>query len=75
MIDLLKFDYINSIPQPFMVTFCGGDEWPVQDIEVQTGLIRFDVCGLLQIRHISESLFFTDSTGVKHDPDTFYVDN
>ena len=43
--DKLKFDYINSLPQPFMGVFIGGDEWPIEDIDVQTGLLRIDVCG------------------------------
>jgi hypothetical protein len=67
-------EYINSLPQPFIATFCGGDEWPVYDIEVQTGLLRIDVVGKLQVTGIGEVIFFTDESGVKHDAETFYSD-
>ena len=40
MVDILRMDYINSLPQPFIARFYGGSEWPVYDIEVQTGLLR-----------------------------------
>ena len=74
MTDLLRIDYINSLPQPFIAKFCGGDEWPIYDIEVETGLLRIDVVGLLEVRHIGEVMYFIDEAGVKHDSDTFYCD-
>ena len=74
MSDLLRMDYINSLPQPFMATFCGGDEWPVYDIEVCTGWVRIDICGMLDIKDIGEVLFFTDADGNKHDMETFFSD-
>jgi len=70
----LNMDYINSLPQPFIAHFFGGDEWPVHDIEVQTGLLRIDVCGKLQAKHIGEVNFFRDMDGAEHDSDTFYSD-
>lgn len=74
MNDLLRMDYINSLPQPFMVKLCGGDEWPVYDIDVGTGLFRIDVVGKLQICDIGEALEFIDMDGVRHDSDSFYSD-
>lgn len=74
MTDLLKIDYINSLPQPFIATFAGGVEWPVYDIDVQTGCLRIDVCGLLDIKHITDVRHFTDMDGVEHDSDSFYID-
>lgn len=74
MPDLLRMDYINSLPQPFLVTLIGGDEWPIHDIDVETGLIRIDVCGKLQAMHIGEATAFTDMDGVKHDAESFYSD-
>lgn len=49
MIDVLRMDHINSLPQPFLVRFCGDKDWwwPVHDFEVGTGLMRIDVCGKL----------------------------
>lgn len=67
-------DHINSLPQPFMATFIGGDEWPIHDIDAQTGLIRIDVCGKLQIKHISDVRSFQDMNGINHDSETFYSD-
>ncbi len=74
MSDLLRMDHINSLPQPFIAHFCGGDEWPVYDIDVETGLLRIDVCGLLQIMEIGEVIFFRDLEGIEHDVDSFYRD-
>lgn len=74
MADLLKMDYINSLPQPFIATFCGGDKWSIYDIDVETGLLRINVCGKLQIRHIGEVNLFTDMDGGIHDAETFYCD-
>ncbi|MCK5602049.1 hypothetical protein KAR91_09275 [Candidatus Pacearchaeota archaeon] len=72
--DLLRMDYINSLPQPFLATLLGRDEWQVYDIDVETGLMRIDVVGKLQPIHISDVLFLTDEAGNEHDPDTFYSD-
>lgn len=68
-------DYINSLPQPLVAHFYGGDEYEVNDIEVQTGLLRILVCGLLQVMHISMVRFFRDMDGVEHDADSFYTEN
>lgn len=67
-------DYINSLPQPFIGRFIGGDEWPIYDIDVQTGLLRIDVCGKLQAKDIADVRFFRDDDGVEHDSETFYSD-
>lgn len=75
MVDLLRMDYINSLPQPFIAKFCGGDEWPIYDIDVETGLLRIDVVGKLQCCHIGEVVHFTDEGGGVHDAETFYCDH
>ena len=74
MADLLRMDYINSFPQPFIATFYGGDEWPIETIDVQTGLIRIDVIGKLQLCDMGDINYFTDADGERHDSDTFYSD-
>ena len=75
MSDTLRMDYINSLPQPFMATLIGnGGYWPVNDIEVQTGVLRIDVMGILQAMCISEVDYFTDMDGVKHKAETFFSD-
>lgn len=72
MSDLLRMDYINSLPHPLMVTLVGGSEWPLYDLCVVTGLMRLDVCGKLDVSHIGEARSFLDMSGVVHDADTFY---
>jgi hypothetical protein len=68
-------EYINSLPQPFRVRFVGDAwVWPVIDFEVETGLMRFDVCGIPQARSLSEAAEIIDGDNMTHDPDTFYTD-
>ena len=74
MSDLLRMEYINSLPQPFIARFCGGDEWPVYDIDVETGLMRIDVVGKLQVMEFAEVTELIDVNGTEYDSDTFYSD-
>ena len=71
--DRLRLDYINSLPQPFLIRTWGSNiQWPLESIDVQTGMLRFDVCGKLQIGHISDVAEFVDAENVSHDPEAFY---
>ncbi len=73
--DLLDMAYINSLPQPFIgVTLGGKWEWPIHDIEVETGLVRIDVCGKLDVKHICDFTAFVDGRGVRHPAEGFYTD-
>lgn len=74
MSDILDMDYINSLPQPFIGRQLGGWWWAVHDFEVQTGMMRIDVCGLLQVTHIGEFTAFRDGSGIEHDAEGFYSD-
>ncbi len=74
MADILRMDYINSLPQPFVATMIGGWEFEVYDIDVETGLMRLNAMGKLDVTTIAEVRHFTDMDGVKHDPETFYSD-
>lgn len=74
MSDLLRQEYINNLPQPLRASFYGGTSWPLYDICVETGCLRVDVVGLLEVRHISDVKYFTDSSGEKHDSESFYCD-
>lgn len=75
VMDRLRMDHINSLPQPFLARFCGDrDWWPVADFEVQTGLMRIDVVGKLQVMRFSEVMEIQDGNSVFHDPETFYTD-
>lgn len=74
--DLLNMQHINSLPQPFMIRLWGDKNitWPLDHICVETGLLKFDVCGLLQLGHIRDVAEFIDSAGIHHDSETFYSD-
>ena len=74
--DLLRMDYINALPQPFVVRTLGDKDftWQLHDICVETGYLRYIVCGLLQRSHIAEILEFKDADGNVHDSETFYSD-
>lgn len=72
-VDLLNMEYINSLPQPFIARFVGGDTWEVYDIDVETGLLRINVCGRLQIMSIGEVTSFIDANGDEHDAESFYL--
>lgn len=69
MADKLRFDYINNLPQLFT-----RDGFPVYDFEVETGLFRIDVVGLLQVKHISDEIYFLDEHGCKYATEKFYID-
>lgn len=76
MADRLKMDYINSLPQPFLIAFFGNPtEWELNNIDVETGLLQFNVCGKLQVEHIGMVKYFKDMNGIIHDPDTFYMED
>jgi hypothetical protein len=74
MADILKFDVINSMPRPIIATFYGGDEWEVESIEVQTGLMRIFVCGLLQVMHFGDVKSLKDGDGIIYISDDIYHD-
>lgn len=67
--DRLDMAYINSLPLPLW----DGD-WPVVDIDVETGLYRIDVCGLLEVRHIDRCFTMDDSNGNRHYVGDFEID-
>ena len=71
MTDRLDMDAINALPQPLVARFGGGHDWPVHDIDVQTGLMRIDVCGKLDVKHFSEVLTLV-ADGEEHDADRFW---
>ena len=47
--DKLNLKFINSLPQPLMAISWSDRETPVHDIDVQTGLVRLDVSGMLDL--------------------------
>lgn len=73
MSDLLRMDFINSLPHPLFAKL-HGSEWPVYDICVETGLMRIDACGMLDVLHIGDAFSFKDANGIEYDVDMFYSD-
>jgi hypothetical protein len=75
--DLLNLSHINSLPQPFVVRLLGDKDfnWPLWDIDVETGMLRIDVCGKLDVKHISDVSMFRDDAGREHTPDSFYLED
>ena len=73
MSDVLRMDYINSLPQPFTARFCGDTWWwPVIDFAVDIGCLRIDVSGLSQVKSFGEVMEIEDGYGNRHDPDDWY---
>lgn len=72
MADKLKLESINALPGPLLARFVGGDIWPVADIDVETGLMRIDVCGLLEVKQFADVTQITDGDHEKHDADSFW---
>lgn len=70
--DLLLIDKINSLQHPLLGKFLSGWCWPLYDIDVQTGMLRIDVCGKLQVSHVGELTCLVDATMTEHDIDQFY---
>lgn len=76
MTDLLRLDFINSLPQPLWVRKWGRDsfDWPLYEICVETGLMKIDVCGMLDRLHIGDVAQFKDDAGNVYDSEVFYTD-
>jgi hypothetical protein len=76
MADVLRMDYINSLPQPFFGRFYGDKNWwwPIHDIGVDAPLCRIDVCGKLQVVSFSDFAEIKDETGAVHNPDDWWVE-
>jgi hypothetical protein len=71
--DLLNMEKLNSTPQPFFVaTSSTSPFWPVESIDVETGLMRIDVCGKLDLMHFGAIVRMRDLNGTELDPDDFY---
>lgn len=73
MSDLLDMEKINSTPQPLWVEQ-HGQWWPVHDIDVQTGMMRIDACGILDVIHFGGVMRVRDDSGHIHDADEFYLE-
>jgi len=71
--DLLNMKKFNELPGPVTARMCGGSELWIESLCVQTGAMRLDVCGQIDLSHFSEVIELTDINGGKHDPDYFWL--
>jgi hypothetical protein len=76
MTDLLRIEFINTLPQPLWVRQWGRQsfDWPLHEICVETGLMQIDVCGKLDNLHIGDVAQFKDDAGNIYDSEMFYTD-
>lgn len=76
MSDLLNMEAINSLPHPLVGVFYGKDTdtWMIHDIDVETGVIRIDVHGPLDVRSFCELTAIIDADSNNHDPEKFWSD-
>lgn len=72
--DRIDLEKINSLEHPLIARMYGGDRWPVHDIDVETGLIRIDVCGKLQTKNFAEVSHLYEANNKPHVAHKFYVD-
>lgn len=73
MSDLLDMAKLNALPQPLYARYF-STWWPVESIDVETGLMRIDVCGKLDVLLFGGLLGLRDANGVVYDTDDFYMD-
>jgi hypothetical protein len=74
MMDKLDIHMINALPMPLIAVFFGGARWPVCDIDVETGMMRVDVCGLLEVTHFGDTRQLIDGDNCEHETDKFYLE-
>jgi hypothetical protein len=70
MLDIKKF---NLLPGPVTAKMIGGGDYWIETLDVQTGLMRVDVCGMIDLTEFSMVDWLVDASGEKHDPDDFYL--
>ena len=70
--DKLNFDLINSL-SPLCVRLGASESWWLLEyIDVESGALRIDVCGLRQIGDFEDVQRLLDCNGDEHDPEEFY---
>jgi hypothetical protein len=71
--DLINIVKFNSLPPPVTARLIanGGDYW-IESLCVQTGIMRLDVYGQIDIEDFIMCAELIDSNGVSHNPEDFY---
>lgn len=75
MSDKLREDIIASMAAPVIGVELDGWEWPMNDFELETGLCRIDVMGLLQVKTVMDFRHFRDADGKIYEPDDLYIED
>lgn len=73
MADLLDMGWINKQQHPLWVQTLNS-WWPVHDLDVETGLIRIDVCGMLDVIHVGSIFGFRDGNLIEYPVEALYSD-
>ena len=71
LIDMAKF---NALPSPVTARLCGGGEYWIETLCVQTGCMRLDVSGQIDLSHFAEVMVLIDIDGEEYEPDDFWFD-
>lgn len=70
--DLLNAELINSLGYLIGVMRCGS-RYDIELLCVKTGLVRFLVCGMVDLGEITDFSFIIGEDGVKRDVDDFFI--
>jgi hypothetical protein len=70
--DLLNLEKFNALPSPVTARLCGGSEYWITLLDVQTGCMHIDVCGKTDPSHFGDVVLLIDIDGNEHAPDDFY---
>lgn len=76
MADILDVDKFNSLPHPLMAVLWGCDSGiTIETVCVETGCMRLDVMGQIDLSHFDNVKAVIDGDGVKHDADDFWLED
>ena len=73
--DKLNMDKFNALPSPVTARLWSGAEHWIETLCVQTGCMRLDVCGQIDLSNFDEVRTLIDIDGNEHDPDDFYLED
>jgi len=73
--DILSIVKFNALPSPVTAKMFGGDEYWIETLCVQTGCMRLDVSGQIDLSEFSMVKTLIDSDGNEHDPDEFWIED
>lgn len=73
--DLLNIEKINRLPHPLAAVMIGsGMNLMIENVCVETGLVRLDVCGRIDIDNFCMIRTIIDGEMNEHNPDDFYLE-